>query len=154
MKDKSIVHHVQKFYPGRVQDVVEAKCIVTSQEPPRGTAPQGSYYSSRDITTDFFSEENNTTREIALQTSMPFLYELINAKILSSIDQGDETEIKNNDPVKTTNDQPSDPNEDLPPTDDDGDLPEGVTMTKPKTHREMKLLQSTAVSLVDIVDIP
>lgn len=73
---------------------------------------------------------------------MPFLYQLINAKILASIDKGDQTELEET--AKTT-----DPKEESLPTEDDGELLEGVTMTKPKTHQEMKLLQSKAGSLVD-----
>ncbi|KAH9809152.1 hypothetical protein DFH28DRAFT_906325 [Melampsora americana] len=216
MRDKSIVHPVQTFYPGRVTDVVEvckilhqkgitpkefmncsfaadngelryrrriwgtdegwpssvevmlsmrqavceqkggdqlwndfildeAKRIVTSQEPPQGTAPHGSYYSSGDITSDFFLEENTTTREIALQSSIPFLYDLISAKILSSIVKDDKEELELITPNPTANTQPSDSNEGMSPCDDDGELLEGITETKPKTHRDLKILQSTAV---------
>ncbi|KAH9825143.1 hypothetical protein DFH28DRAFT_861496, partial [Melampsora americana] len=203
MRDRSIVHPVEKFYPGRIDDVLEvceilrqkditvkkflccyfladnpklaskrriwgtdggwsstlkvvlglratacqqpggdqlwngfildeAKRIVQSQEPPRGYAPQGGYYSSETITKDFFLENNCAIRESLLETSMPFLYELINAKILSSIDTSDDEDI-----AESVLDGQAE--------DEDNDMPEDVAYSKPKSHRQMKMLQSTTV---------
>ncbi|KAH9807657.1 hypothetical protein DFH28DRAFT_1138510 [Melampsora americana] len=115
----------------------EAKRIVDSQEPPRGYAPHGSFYSSKSITPDFFSEENNASRDAAIQSSMPFLYKLINSKILASIDTTD-----NNENQETIN---SEDIIDDTPGDEDGDMLENVGYTKPKSSTECKMMQSISV---------
>ncbi|KAH9822510.1 hypothetical protein DFH28DRAFT_865783, partial [Melampsora americana] len=115
----------------------EAKRIVGSQEPPRGYAPHGSFYSSKSITPDFFSEENNASRDAAIQSSMPFLYKLINSKILASIDTTD-----NNENQETIN---SEDIIDDTPGDEDGDMLENVGYTKPKSSTECKMIQSISV---------
>ncbi|KAH9807290.1 hypothetical protein DFH28DRAFT_915784 [Melampsora americana] len=205
MTDKSIIHHIEKFYPGRVQHVLEvckliksqgitpekfmhcyfladelasnqriwgteggwsssrdvilsirkticqqaggdqlwnnfildkAKRIVQSQEPPRGYAPHGGYYSFAKIMLDFFSEENTTIRESSLENSMPFLYKLINAKIMSSIELSDD--VDNTECVEPNVDGPKDEDDNIPNLED-------VTFSKPESHKKMKILQSTAV---------
>ncbi|EGG11610.1 uncharacterized protein MELLADRAFT_91039 [Melampsora larici-populina 98AG31] len=117
----------------------EAKRIVQSQELPRGYAPNGGYYSSGKITEDFFSEENIAIRESSLESSMPFLYKLINAKIMSSIETSDNNNIAEG--------LSAEPHVDGLPHDEESDLPDsdGIAFSKPKSHRDMKVLQSTAV---------
>ncbi|KAH9807753.1 hypothetical protein DFH28DRAFT_912870 [Melampsora americana] len=171
MRDNTIVHPVEKFYPGLLNDTIEvckllkqkdispknfmrcyfladnkylkykrrkwgidkgwpsslkvifalrktAKRIVDSQEPPRGDAPQGSFYSSKSITPKFFIEENSATRDTLIQTSMPFLYKLIKSKILASIDTTDNNENQD----KTSEEEIIDDT----PGDEDGDMLENV----------------------------
>ncbi|EGG02817.1 uncharacterized protein MELLADRAFT_66124 [Melampsora larici-populina 98AG31] len=119
-----------------------AKRIVQSQDPPKGMAPQGSYYSSGDIKVDFFEEEKNHTWEKDLQTSMPFLYKLINAKILSSIQPSDNEEVD----TDQGSDKESAKKDDGELGDEVGDELENVEFAKPKTHQNLKTLQAQAVS--------
>ncbi|KAH9824040.1 hypothetical protein DFH28DRAFT_879217 [Melampsora americana] len=117
-----------------------AKRIVDSQEPPRGYALKGSFYSSKSITPNFLLEENNASRDTLIQTSMPFLCKLINSKILASIDTTDNNEIQE----KITSEEIIDDT----PGDEDGDMLENIGYTKPEFSTECKMIQSILVSYI------
>ncbi|KAA1083209.1 hypothetical protein PGTUg99_004938 [Puccinia graminis f. sp. tritici] len=55
--------------------------IVSSEKPRSGVAPNGSYYTSATLTEGFFSKEQITARHEELTRRMPFLYNLLCAKI-------------------------------------------------------------------------
>ncbi|EGG07595.1 uncharacterized protein MELLADRAFT_105572 [Melampsora larici-populina 98AG31] len=59
----------------------EAEQIVISQSMPSGKAPDGSFYSSKAIDHAFFEKDNEEERERKVRQHMPFLYNLIQAKI-------------------------------------------------------------------------
>jgi hypothetical protein len=55
--------------------------IVSSQKPESGEAPNGSYHNSRKLSDSLFTDEERDFRNRSLTESMPFLYQLICAKI-------------------------------------------------------------------------
>ncbi|KAI7933324.1 hypothetical protein MJO28_017719, partial [Puccinia striiformis f. sp. tritici] len=59
----------------------EATEIVLSQKPPSGLAPEGSYYTTSSLAATFFSKDDRAARNEALTSRMPFLYQLLCAKI-------------------------------------------------------------------------
>ncbi|EGG03344.1 uncharacterized protein MELLADRAFT_65690 [Melampsora larici-populina 98AG31] len=59
----------------------QAEQIVISQSMPSGKAPDGSFYSSKEIDHTFFEKDNEEERERKVRQYMPFLYNLIQAKI-------------------------------------------------------------------------
>ncbi|PLW11106.1 hypothetical protein PCASD_25057 [Puccinia coronata f. sp. avenae] len=58
-----------------------ATSIVCSEKPRSGKYPSGSYVSSSEVTEDFFTEEQRLSRNEALTDRMPFLYQLLVAKL-------------------------------------------------------------------------
>ncbi|PLW21658.1 hypothetical protein PCANC_03213 [Puccinia coronata f. sp. avenae] len=61
--------------------LAEATSIVCSEKPWSGKYPSGSYVSSSEVTEDFFTEEQRLSRNEALTDRMPFLYQLLVAKL-------------------------------------------------------------------------
>ncbi|EFP80005.1 uncharacterized protein PGTG_05230 [Puccinia graminis f. sp. tritici CRL 75-36-700-3] len=89
--------------------LMQAIDIVSAQKPVSGLAPKGSYHTSATLSDVFFTTEEREARNDLLTDRMPFLYQLLCAKI-----QGDR-------PYTTTGgaaDSPADPVEDN--SDDEG----------------------------------
>ncbi|PLW38276.1 hypothetical protein PCASD_08967 [Puccinia coronata f. sp. avenae] len=69
--------------------------IVRLQRPSSGTYPKGSYVNSSDVTVEFFTEAARLARSQTLTSEMPFLYQLLVAKLQANgtpaeLDDGDE----------------------------------------------------------------
>ncbi|KNE99244.1 hypothetical protein PSTG_07552 [Puccinia striiformis f. sp. tritici PST-78] len=79
-------HHWNEFILEQAIDIVKR------EEPPRGTYPGGSYINSSKIKSDFFTDEERVSRNKALTNGMPFLYQLLRAKLGASpvIDENEE----------------------------------------------------------------
>ncbi|PLW21635.1 hypothetical protein PCANC_03168 [Puccinia coronata f. sp. avenae] len=78
---KLACHHREghKLWEGFI--LSEAIDIVSSQKPESGEAPNGSYHNSRKLSDSLFTDEERDFRNRSLTESMPFLYQLICAKI-------------------------------------------------------------------------
>lgn len=59
----------------------KAHRIVNLEEPPRGHAPKGTFYSADRISNEFFETTAEEAREKRIIESMPFLHDLIQQKI-------------------------------------------------------------------------
>lgn len=67
---------------GLISDIFEWLCIqaheiVNREEPPRGHAPKGAFYSADRLGYDFFETDAEEAREKSIIDSMPFLHALI-----------------------------------------------------------------------------
>lgn len=61
--------------------VVQAKEITISQNPPSGVAPEGSFYSTQNLTHEFFEPAAEARRDERIKKDMSFLHSLITAKL-------------------------------------------------------------------------
>ena len=73
------------------------------EEPPRGYAPKGSFYSAERVDYPFFENKSEDSREKILIESMPFLHSLIYKKIeLAVIERKKSREEKSKQTPKST----------------------------------------------------
>ncbi|POV94953.1 hypothetical protein PSTT_16549 [Puccinia striiformis] len=69
----------------------QATEIVLSPKPPSGLSPGGSYYTTSSLASTFFSKDDRASRNEALISRMPFLYQLLCAKIQGNKSYEDST---------------------------------------------------------------
>ncbi|KAA1113943.1 hypothetical protein PGTUg99_020757 [Puccinia graminis f. sp. tritici] len=79
-----------------------AKIYVIAESPKRGTFPNGAYHSSRKVDNNFFTRKAKETREKSLvEEEMPFLHNLLLAKLTNRIKRKQESGILDDDDVES-----------------------------------------------------
>ncbi|KAH9815936.1 hypothetical protein DFH28DRAFT_1082170 [Melampsora americana] len=122
----------------------QAQQIVYSQSMPSGKAPDGSFYSSKEIDHAFFEKDDEEERERKVRKYMPLLYTLIQAKIKhAQLQQNSQRDLEVQRKQKRSKTNPR------TEEDEDLDLDSGLELETNKDAKNIDRISNNPADLLD-----